>query len=321
MSTTHTTRSGGTVSYTVVGGPKGKSCPESMPVSVLLLDRGNRLYRSDTLHELEKLGFSSIVSVEVGTDSMDVEALAGRFPGARFLLLSDATSPGEMVNIGMREACGPYVFVLWSDMRLSIQALSSRFFERLAEKDLLCRSPYLANNAGETLPCASSPAFHGKSLKVLDLVSERDDAKTLRPFDYCGIYSREKYLQLGGFDPLLASPYWQKLDFGFRAWLWGEEIRLAQSLKVSYVDGTPEEDSTPNYCYGRFWLRNLAPRFRSDSAYLPASSFWGHLRSRRGDVFAAFAEFREARDWVTRNRFRFRVDASSVVDLWEESGG
>lgn len=306
--------------YTVIGNPKAKSSGEGLPVSVLLLNRGSRLYRPDLFRELEKLGFDSILSVEEGPESRDVEALANRYPRSRFLVISEKASPGEQINLGMRESPGPFVFVLWSDMRLATQGLSSRFFERLAEQNILCQAPFLSAREGELLPVVAAPALHKASLKVLALTPSRDADRTLFPFDYCGIYSREKFTLVGGFDAELGNPYWQKLDFGFRSWLWGEELRLAQALKVNYSGEVGAEDATPDECYKWFWLKNLAPVFRGDHALIPGSRLWTYLRRRSGGPFAGLAEFRLAHDWVRLNRYRFRFDAASLVDLWEEAG-
>ncbi len=318
MSTIPTTLDQGGAPYTVVGCAKGGPCPESMPVSVLLLNRGSRLYRSEAFRELERIGFRSIVSVEAGGgEGSDVEGLVSRHPRARFLLLSEPASPGEMINLGMRESCGPYVFVLWNDLKLLTQALSSRFFERLAEEDILCQAPTISS-AGELVPSASSPALEkGASLKVLNLAPGVDGTKSLYPFDFCGIYSRERFVMTGGFDGGIANPYWQKLDFGFRSWLWGEEIRVLSALKLAYGGSPPSEDATPDSGYARFWLKNLAPAFRADSAHLPASRFWPYLKRSAGGPFAAIAEFRAAREWIALNRFRFKSDAADLADLWE----
>ncbi|MDP3178698.1 MAG: hypothetical protein Q8M76_12405, partial [Spirochaetaceae bacterium] len=259
MNSIPTTLDALTVPYTIVGGAKGKLCPDSAPISVVLLGRGNRLYRGEVLRELARAGFESVVSVEIGGEPVEMESLSGRFPHARFLLLKEAVSPGVQLNIAIRESCGPYVFVLWSDMRLSSQTLSSRFFERIAEQNILCQAPSLFTKGGEAVPVAAAPALHRSNLKILSLVPTKDGARSVYPIDYCGIYSRERFALLGGFDGGLSNPYWQKMDFGFRAWLWGEEIRVAQALKVGYVDSPPIEDQTADECYKWFWLKNLAP--------------------------------------------------------------
>ena len=318
MNTIPTTLDDRPVPYTVVGGPASRGGGEGNAVSVLLLERGGRLFRNEVFRELERLGFDSIVSIEEGMDAPGVEALAQRYPGTRFVVLGSPLSPGEKINVGIRESCAPYVFVLWSDMKLQAAGLSSRFFERLGEQDILCLAPHLAAGKGEVLPSAVSPALHRQSLRLLPLPPAKDGAKSVYPFDYCGIYSRERFIMLGGYDGGIANPYWQKLDFGFRAWLWGEEIRLSQALRVGYDDSPTVEDSTPDEDYKWFWLKNLAPVFRSDHVTIPPHRFWTYLRRRRGSPVAALGEFRAAVEWVRINRYRFHNDAASLVDLWDE---
>jgi hypothetical protein len=319
MSTIPTTLDAGAVPYTVVGAPKPAPGGEPGATTVVLLNRGSRLYRHESIDELERAGLGNILSVETGGEGLDAEALAARHPKARFMILSEAASPGVQVNLAIRESPGPYVFVLWNDMSLSSQGLSSRFFERLAERDLLCCAPVLLGRGGEQLPSAMSPAFHRTSLKILGLVPEKEGTKSVYPFDYAGIYSREKFVLTGGFDSSLSNPYWQKLDFGFRAWLWGEEIRIIQALKLAYAEPPLAEDETPDDCYKWFWLKNLAPSFRGDSGLVGFSRFWSYLWSRGGST-SALGEFKTAREWVNLNRYRFRTDASSLVDLWDGEG-
>lgn len=303
--------------YTVVGGQKARNCPEGLPVSVVLLNRGSRLYRAKLLADLERIGFDSILSIEAGPETPDVESLSGRFPRVRFLFLQGELSPGERINLGIRESCGPYVFVLWSDQKLSTVGLSSRFFERLAEQDLLCAAPFLASRDGEPTPTQMVPAFEGTRLRVLPLAPQRDGDKTLFPFDGSGIYSRERFVRTGGYDGTIPDPWWQKMDFGFRAWLWGEEMRMAQALRMGYEGSLPAEDTTPGASYGRFHLKNLAVRVREDGGNLPLGAFPPFLFRASRDPFRAVSEFRAVRDWVRINKYRFRWDARSVVDLWE----
>ena len=324
MNTIPTTLDAGAVPYTVVGAPKAelgaKAKGRASPLSVILLNRGSRLYRGDAIGELERAGLGAILSVEPTPDAFDVESISAKHPAARFLLLSKSASPGVQINLAMRESAGPYVFVLWNDLSLAAQGLSSRFLERLAERDALCRAPFLFAKGAEQLPSVAAPAMNEGSLKIIGFVPEKDGEKTLYPFDYAGIYSREKFVLTGGFDPNLHNPYWQKLDFGFRAWLWGEEIRVSQALKLSYADSPESEDETPDEGYKWFWLKNLAPSFHGDYASIGASRFWSYLHSRGGGSAAsAVGEFRSAREWTVLNRYRFRTDASSLVDLWDES--
>ncbi|MFZ4616146.1 MAG: hypothetical protein ACOYM2_08130 [Rectinemataceae bacterium] len=318
MNTIPITLSDGAVPYTVVGGSRGTAGPPGVPVSLVILDRGPRLFRSETLRDFDKLGFDSILCVEEKGELFDVETLCQRFPRLRFIVLGAPADMGTRVNIAIRESSAPYVFVLWNDMGLSTAGLSGRFFERLVEQDLLCLAPFLTSGKGEPIPTAATPALHHSSLKILPLSAGKDATASLYPFDYCGIYSKERFTLLGGYDGRLANPFWQRLDFGFRAWLWGEEIRLAQALRVNYDEAPPEADESIDADYRWFWLKNVAPQFRGDTAVLSRRRRLEYLLSRRREPLQALAEFKAAREWVALNRYRFCSDANSLVDLWED---
>jgi hypothetical protein len=136
-----------------------------------------------------------------------------------------------------------------------------------------------------------------------------------------GIYDRERFIRLGGFDGTLKNAYWQFMDFGFRSWLWGEEIRSAQQVKISYNGEVPTEDNTIGESYLRFYLKNLAPVFRKDYAHLPFRRFPPYLFRSGEGLFAAWEAFTESRRWVNLNRYRWRNDARTITDRWESPGG
>jgi len=301
----------------VLGGGRGSGCKDSFPVSVLILNRGPRLYRAAMIQDLVKVGFDSIVSMEGLSDSPELEGLASRHPEARFICLHEDCNLGVKINIGMRESCSPFVFVLWNDLRLATSTLSSRFFDKVVDLDAACLVPTLNDAAGSLVPSISHPAQSGSSFKVVPLRPKADGEKCLYPFDGCGIYSRDKFVSLGGFDWTISNPYWQKLDFGMRAWLWGEKINYAQALRLNYESSPPPDDTTPDSGYGRFWLKNLAPVHRGDQAALPRSRLWSYMVRSRKSPKAALEEFRAARDWVQACSYRFKGDAARLADLWD----
>ena len=111
--------------------------------------------------------------------------------------------------------------------------------------------------------------------------------------------------------------YWQKLDFGLRSYLWGEEIRYEPGFHLRYSAEPAAEDSTPDAGYKLFYLKNLAVRFTGDTGIMPRSKFLKYaLRSDTG-FFYSWKEFREVRRWVTLNRYRFKTDASGLINQWE----
>jgi hypothetical protein len=301
----------------VLGGGRGSGCKDGFPVSVLLLNRGSRLYRASMIQDLVKVGFDSIVSVEGLSDSPELEGLASRYPQVRFVCLHEEANLGVKINIGVRESCSPFVLVLWNDMRLATSTLSSRFFDKVVDLDAACLVPTLNDPAGSTVPSISHPAQSGKAFRVVPLPPKADGEKSLYPFDACGIYSREKFTSLGGYDWTIANPYWQKMDFGMRAWLWGESIRYAQALRINYEGAPASEDTTPDSDYGRFWLKNLAPSYRGDSAALPRSRMLRYIARSRKNPRTAWEEYKAARDWIVACSYRFKADASRLADLWD----
>jgi len=142
---------------------------------------------------------------------------------------------------------------------------------------------------------------------------------SLFPFDGIGIYNRERFLRMGGFDRSLQNFYWQLMDFGFRSWLWGEEISAVTAVRLSYEGSVTPADNTTGESFRRFYLKNLAPVFRGDHANLPLRRFPGFMLRSKWDILTAWEEFSLARAWVKINQYRFRCDARTVTEHWDNT--
>ena len=312
MSTTPTIFKRPRASYTVVGG-SNRAGPDDL--TVLLLARGGRFYREEQLRELSAQPNVRILSVEGPTPAYDLEELARRHPAVRFLLLRSPASPGEKINLGIDEALSERILVLWSDMRDEGDSLDAGPPAR--QRELLCQVPRLKSPKGEVLPSILVPAMIKGSLKVLPWKPAQEGMRSLYPFDYCGLYSRRRFQQLGGYDPWMTNPYWQKMDFGFRAGLWGETIAWQPRWQFAYTGEPAGEDSTPDSSYKLFFLKNMAVRFTGDSGLLPLSRFPRYAMRSGSGLLDSLKEFREVRAWVQENRFRFQGDVPSLLGRWE----
>jgi hypothetical protein len=319
-------------SYTCVGGNERKA---STGLSAVILNRGGRYARFSLFEELEKAGFDYVISLESSQTRYDLEGLSGAFPFVRFILLRDTISPGEKINLAASELSSPLFFVLWNDLRILRGGGASRMAERLLfsaeelarnmdEKNTyrrLCTVPVIQDSRFETMPTLSAPVLIRGSVKTVSSAPAAEGNPSLYPFEGIGIYDRERFIRLGGFDGTLKSFHWQLMDLGFRSRLWGEEIASTQAIKLSYEGAIPAADSTAGESYRRFYLKNLAPVFRGDYANLPLRRFPGYLRRSGGDIFSAWEDFKEARGWVKTNRYRFRCDARTMANSWEELFG
>ena len=318
-------------SYTVVGGTERRS---STGLSAVILNRGGRYPRYSLFEDLGKAGFDYVLSMESSVTRYDLETLSGSFPFVRFILLKEQLSPGEEINLAAAELSSPLFFVLWNDLRILRGGGAERMAERLLSGAAgvpdagiqentqrykrLCTVPLIQDGRSDSLPTLTAPAFFpektpGNSIKTIPYIPSKERLPSLYPFDGIGIYDRERFICLGGFDPSIKSFYWQLMDFGFRSSLWGEEISSTQLIKLSYDGAVPQEDSTTGEGYLQFFLKNLAPVFRGDYAHLPLRRFPGYVK-RRGGLFAAWKEFSAARAWVKINRFRFSSDARTIAE-------
>jgi hypothetical protein len=185
----------------------------------------------------------------------------------------------------------------------------------------LCTVPVIQDGRSETIPTLIAPALVPEGngcIKTIPFISRREGLPSLYPYNGIGIYDRERFIRLGGFDGSLTSFYWQLMDFGFRARLWGEEIAGTQLVKLSYEGVIPAEDGTAGENYRRFYLKNLAPVFRGDYAHIPLRRFPGYLKRSGSDLFAAWEEFSAVRNWVKTNRYRFLSGARTAAELWDD---
>ncbi|MDR0641172.1 MAG: hypothetical protein LBG07_01790 [Treponema sp.] len=318
-------------SYTAVGGTERLGFTG---LSALLLNRRGIPFRQGIFQELEKAGFDYVISLESAPERYDVEDLSSRFPFVRFVLIPAGLNFGEQINLGASEVSSPLFFVLWNDLKIITGGGADRITERLSlsldelkkaggkisQFRRLCTVPWLLNSRFETHPTLIAPVVYRRNVRTLVFAPRQEGLPSLYPFDGLGIYDRERFIGLGGFDPLIRNPYWQLMDFGFRAHLWGEEISVTQHIKISSEGLIPVEDSTIDEGYRRFYLKNIAPVFREDQAHLPWRRFPSYLANSGWDIFGAWEEFNEARRWVKDNRKRWKRDARMVNDFWEDVG-
>jgi hypothetical protein len=316
-------------SYTVVGGIHKAG---NTGLSAILLNRGGRYPRRTLFQELEKIGFDYIVSMEGPEDRYDLEDLSARFPSVKFVLLKEAVSIGEQINLAVSEIASPLFFVLWNDIRILHGGGAEKIAKRMlcSESPLsdsehhtslysrLCTIPVIQNSQFETLPTLISPAFHKRKLKTIPSSTIKEGGLSLYPFDGVGIYDRERFIQLGGFDTTLHAPYWQLMDFGFRSWLWGETIAGTQLVRMSYDGDIPSEDSTVDASYNRFFLKNITPAYSGDCARLPLRRYLSYWMKSGDDPVDAWSDFSAARQWVETNKYRFKSNARKMIEHWEK---
>jgi hypothetical protein len=280
---------------------------------------------------MEKTGFDNVISIESVSPHYDIEELAGRFPFVRFILPENEINFGQQINLAASEIESPLFFVLRSDTKIIAGGTARRMTERLSgnskeddeniEKQpgfiRLCTVPVIINSNYEILPTLVAPMTHHRKIRTCFFEPQEEKEVSLYPFGGIGIYDRQRFIQLGGYDETIKKTHWQLMDFGFRAWLWGEEIAFNHHLKLSYDGERQPEDFTVEESYKRFYLKNLAPVFKNDHAYLPLYRFFAFYSKTGEDLFSSWEEFKATRKWVKKNKYRWKRDARSVTGFWD----
>lgn len=316
MNTTPTTFKSNPIPYTVVGENKPKT-DSGKSLTILLLNRGGRFYRDELFKDITAMKFADIIYIEGPELSYDIEPLSRKYPDVRFLLLKDRISDGEKINLGFHEAFTNYILVMWSDMKLDQSRFTEKYFKGITAEGALCFTPVLKNHKKEVIPTVQVPGFIKKRVKIVPWLSEEEGIRTVFAFDFCGLYNKKSFDALGGFDGTIANPYWQKLDFGFRAYLWGYELSLAPRFILTYTLDFLTEDSTPDESYKRFYLKNIAIRHKKDRCILKLYKYITYVLKSDTGPFHSFKDFMEARRWVKENQFKFKTDIKKLIAGWK----
>lgn len=308
-----------TINRTVLGGAEDERHVQ-MPVSCIILNRSGNQYRNFIFDTLIGHGFEKIICIESGDSSKNLDELSLQFPSVKFLIPHEEVTPGDMLNLGIAECSSPYALVVQDDLCTQDFQFSVSLAHKLAERNSFCVCPRLFSSTLQVLPVNFLPNVKKSEFALDSSLTMASGTKTFYAGDWAGFYNREKFMQLGGADYTITSPYWQKLDLFFRSWLWGENTCIDTSFSLTYSGSLPEENQTIDHSYLRFYLKNLLPVFKTDHAEIPLSSFFS-FKSRSSCSFKdAISLFSDARNWTLKNMYRFKMDAVQLIEHWEKVG-
>lgn len=302
-------------SYTIIGTPPEEP---ARPLAVLVLVEGGFPSRHDIVQALWNKGFNDVILLDPSSQPRDAEALCRNWPGLRILLCDRGLSTGSRINLAMRESRTRRNLVIRSTH--AVLPFVEENLQELLAAPRLCTVPLFRSPRGDVLPVLHLPTLREGSFQVLSILAGKDHERTLFPQDFCGLYDKDRFLRLGAYDEYLRQPWWQKLEFGCRAWLWGEEIRCNNTLRLQCGDEPAAEDNTPNEDYLRFYLKIILPRYLGDRAELPRGAWHSWKRAAGGSWFLRRRQFRQMEDWIRRHAASYRHDFRYLVEMWNSGG-
>ena len=303
------------IPYTILG--SSGSDRSFGTISAIVLNRGARYYLSSVFQNLISAGISSIVFVESSRGGFELDNLSTRFPDVKFLIPAEDISIGEMINLGMSEVFSDFVLVIWNDMVLQGGIFSGKVTNLLGQETCIAAAPLLFDAKHNSMPVQIVPSLADKDFSTEQFLCIRDAVKTIYIYDFPAVYNREKFIELGGFDYTITNPYWQNLDFGFRAYLWGREVLLSNTFKMRYDGSSPTEDISADDSYIRFYLKNLAPDMGRSGAYLPLRIFFSYAKKSGLNPLNAYKRFMAAKNWIKKHKQNFHISPRKLISEWE----
>lgn len=298
----------------------GKSSPSKvlMNVAVVLLNSTGSHFRIQMLENLLKAGFASVISIEPNAENINLEETSRRFPSIKFIVPLENATTGDMINIAMAETSAPHVLVLRDTITIPQNFMSPNLMDRLIKNEVYCIAPRILNPEKQSVTVRSTPFAEKNKLRFEMSNIVPSDTPTVYPFDYIGLYNRQKFIQLGGFDYTILSAHYQNADLGLRSWLWGEKTIISPSFQLTYAEDAPIEDTTADITYLHYYLKNMLPVFKSDHGEIAALSFFRFLNNSSCGFFEARKLFKDAVSWTEKNRYRFKTDIEHLIENWNK---
>ena len=271
---------------------------------------------------VEAMSGHEVIVVDNGSLDGSAEFVRQRFPGVKVLALPENLGFGGGSNAGFRAATGDIVVLLNSDMRVAPDFLAP-LLEGFRDPDVFavsCQIFFSDPNKVREETGLTQAWWQEGGLRVRHRL---DDAVTgLFPCFYGGggscAFDRAKFLELGGFDHILAPFYLEDTDLGYMAWKRGWKV-LYQPRSIVFHEhrGTIGKKFSADYIQGvlrkNFLLftwknihewRRLGPHFLYAWAGAMASVLFGELHGR--PTFAGIARAFLQLPGAMRSRWRAR---------------
>ncbi len=194
-------------------------------------------YLPSVIAAAERCPGSEVIVVDNGSTDGSAQFLRETFPGVRVIALEKNLGFGGGSNEGFRQARHDIVVLLNSDMRVEpdfLQPLLDGFTDDNVFA-VSCQIFLSDPNKRREETGLTQAWWHQGSLRVAHRIDP--EVRELYPCFYGGggscAFDRNKFLELGGFDHLLAPFYLEDTDLGYMAWKRGWKV-LYQPASIVY---------------------------------------------------------------------------------------
>jgi GT2 family glycosyltransferase len=266
-----------------------KNSPSQLDISILILSWNSAYYLPRCLASLsaQTYDYFEVILLDNGSENGPLNGLYEKYPSLDLHIEKLSSNLGFAIanNIGARLAHGRWLALLNADaypepdwleklLHAAEQNPEYRFF---SSRQIQFNAPYLLDGAGD--------GYHISGLawrNSYNLPTEKYGLQQREVFSSCaaaGLYSREEFLKVGGFDEDYFS-YFEDVDLGFRLRLHGEKCLYVPEAVVYHVGSASTGRRSDFSVY--YGYRNLVWTFVKN---MPQPLIWIYLPLHISTIF------------------------------------
>jgi GT2 family glycosyltransferase len=226
-------------------------------VSVVIVNYNGRDYLERCLDSLNALDYPAgrvqVVLVDNASSDGSVELVRERFGDTVVLVNDTNTGFSPAVNQGARAATGRYLALLNNDAEADPAWLTEAVRVLEMDDDVACVASKILRDDRTTIDYAGGQmAFYGHGFAARNKERDTGDDQpraTLFASGGAMVVRRDVFLDVGGFDDTYFA-FFEDVDFGWRLWVLGHEVRYVPTSTVYHRHhGTIERFGYPRERY------------------------------------------------------------------------
>ena len=217
---------------------------------------GSHLLNKNLTQVLKTCPGCEVIVVDDSSTDDSVKLIERNFRGIKLIRNKKNEGFSKSVNKGVKQSTGSLVLLLNSDVspKQGFLQPALKHFKSLKDKNLfavgLCD---LSHENNSIIQRGKGGAKFTKGF-VTHFATRIKSGETLWVSGGSGLFNKEKFLELGGFDATFAPFYWEDIDLCFRAWKKGYKCLFGPASKVDHF----HEQGIIKKRYSDFFIKSVS---------------------------------------------------------------
>lgn len=257
-------------------------------LSIAILDTGTKDDLRKTLSWYTESLNAGIHVITRDIKVSGIEELRREWPTVSWIVFHNFPSLGEKLNAMAVECRTSFFAVVRSDTDMVHFDWDAIFSQFQQSKKLAAIAPVIMDKHAEVIPTVRVPYLSGKRLldPIAFLPSSDKPTPTLYPFLGLAVYNTAIFRRIFDYDTQISGDYWQTMDWGGRAWLYGHGAVVSKDFVIQFVGKESViEDRSPVNGYKRCLTKLLSVQGgNGDRNYVRPFVLWFDRKAIQDDV-------------------------------------